>query len=67
MNYPQHNGSETIRPDKVKCETIKELARRHLWDPGHITTDEELKNAILEIPPASPDRHSGVSISDRNN
>ena len=30
-------------------ETIRQLARRHLRDQSHTTTDEELKNAILEL------------------
>ncbi len=30
-------------------ETIRQLARRHLIDQNHTTTDEELKNAILEL------------------
>ena len=32
-----------------KSETIRELARRHLLNQNHTTTDEELKNARIEF------------------
>ncbi len=32
-----------------KSETISELARRHLLNENHTTTDEELKNARIEF------------------
>ncbi|MBA4139512.1 MAG: hypothetical protein H0X70_03250 [Segetibacter sp.] len=32
-----------------KAETITELAHRHLKDETHTTTDEELRNAKLEL------------------
>ena len=32
-----------------KGETIRQLAHRHLRDENHTTTDEELKNALLEL------------------
>ncbi len=35
--------------NKKKGETISELAHRHLTDQGHTTSDEELKNARLEL------------------
>ncbi|MDB5249081.1 MAG: hypothetical protein JWQ40_3475 [Segetibacter sp.] len=34
-----------------KGETIRQLAHRHLRDQNHTTTDEELKNALLEFSP----------------
>ncbi len=34
---------------KAKVETISELARRHLTDESHTTTDEELLNAKVEL------------------
>ena len=33
----------------VEGETVSELAHRHLQDENHVTTDEELSNAKLEI------------------
>lgn len=30
-------------------ETIRQLARRHLTDKSHTTTDEELRNAKIEL------------------
>ena len=37
-------------PEKVSTsETITELAHRHLHDEGHTTTDEELRNAKVEL------------------
>lgn len=34
---------------KGKSETIAELAHRHLKDENHTTTDEELRNAKVEL------------------
>lgn len=33
----------------IEGETVSELAHRHLKDENHVTTDEELSNAKLEI------------------
>lgn len=38
-----HNGNSS------KPLTIKELAKKHREDPNHTTTDEELRNAQLEL------------------
>lgn len=46
MNYSTENS---IRPKDGKSETISELARRHLLNQNHTTTDEELKNARIEF------------------
>jgi hypothetical protein len=40
---------ENIKPKKGKGETISELAHRHLRDEKHTTTDEELRNATVEL------------------
>ncbi|WP_207492065.1 hypothetical protein [Aridibaculum aurantiacum] len=42
------NGINQITSDK-KPLTISELAKRHLFDPNHSTTDEEMRNAQLEL------------------
>jgi hypothetical protein len=34
----------------ANTETISELAHRHLNDRNHTTTDEEFRNATLELP-----------------
>ena len=39
--------SSNAKEDKV--ETISELARKHLTNEHHTTSDEELKNAKLEL------------------
>ncbi len=39
----EHNEASAI-----KRETVSELVRRHLRDPNHSTTEEELRNAMLE-------------------
>ncbi len=38
-----------LQPENVKKETISELAHRHMFDPNHMTTDEELANAMVEF------------------
>ena len=38
-----------IPSQPVEGETVSELAHRHLQDENHVTTDEELSNAKLEI------------------
>lgn len=38
-----------LSPKDGKSETISELAHRHLRDKNHTTTDEELKNARIEL------------------
>ena len=40
---PAENGKS------AKRETISELARRHMQDENHTTSDEELKNAEFEV------------------
>jgi len=35
--------------EEIKSETISQLAHRHLRDRNHTTTDEELRNARIEI------------------
>ncbi len=43
------NHSENPQKNDNKSETITELAHRHLTDEDHTTTDEELRNARLEL------------------
>lgn len=46
------NKSEQTQNDKQnnsKSETIRELAHRHLLNQNHTTTDEELRNARIEL------------------
>ena len=41
-----------VKPDGDKppqSETISELAHRHLRDPNHVTTDEELRNVKMDF------------------
>jgi ribosome biogenesis SPOUT family RNA methylase Rps3 len=46
MSTMHANNSNTRVPKK---ETIRELASRHLKDPNHTTTDEEIRNAKVVI------------------
>jgi hypothetical protein len=48
MNYQENSISEKIERDFSKFETIRQLARRHMRDQYHTTTDEEIKNAVVE-------------------
>jgi hypothetical protein len=46
------NEKKPVSPEtssKSKTETIRELAHRHLLDEHHTTSDEELRNATVEI------------------
>jgi hypothetical protein len=67
----QQPAQNTFQEDG-KGETIRELARRHLLNENHVTTDEELKNAKLELDgdvELGDDRHDlvdGDSNSSRN-
>jgi hypothetical protein len=45
---PNLNGNEE-NGYKNKPLTISELAKKHLNDPDHTTSDEELRNAKLEL------------------
>ncbi|MEJ7679718.1 MAG: hypothetical protein WKG06_18040 [Segetibacter sp.] len=45
-NYKTKNN---ISQKDGKSETISQLARRHLLNENHTTTDEELKNARIEF------------------
>ena len=61
QNAPQEDG---------KGETIRELARRHLLNEDHVTTDEELKNAKLELDgeiELSNDRHDLADGDNKSN
>ncbi|HEX8279537.1 MAG TPA: hypothetical protein VF540_12620 [Segetibacter sp.] len=41
--------SEKLNAKKSMAETISQLAHRHLKDPNHTTTDEELRYAKVEL------------------
>jgi hypothetical protein len=43
------SNSKNPKKKDSKSETITELAHRHLHDEGHTTTDEELRNAKVEL------------------
>lgn len=43
------NKSKSPAKKNDKGETITELAQRHLKDQSHTTSDEELRNAKLEL------------------
>jgi len=49
MNYQQNLVSEKIDRDYSKFETIRQLAQRHMMDQYHTTTDDEIKNAVVEL------------------
>ena len=49
MQDKQQPLPENTNPRKRKGETISELAHRHLRDEKHTTTDEELRNATVEL------------------
>ncbi|MBA2762730.1 MAG: hypothetical protein H0U39_12415 [Segetibacter sp.] len=49
MQNKQTPLPENTNPKKGKAETISELAHRHLRDEKHTTTDEELRNATVEL------------------
>ena len=49
MQNKQTPLPENTSPKKGKAETISELAHRHLRDEHHTTTDEELRNAKVEL------------------
>lgn len=36
-------------PQPVEGETVSELVHRHLQDETHVVTDEEIRNAKLEV------------------
>ena len=41
--------STTVISDQEPGETISELVRRHILDKNHTTSDEELRNAKIEL------------------
>jgi hypothetical protein len=49
MNAPENITTERTETGNRKYETIKQLAKRHMMDQSHTTTDEELKNAMVEL------------------
>lgn len=49
MQNLQNMQAATNYTKQLKGETIRQLAHRHLLDPSHTTTDEELLNAQLEF------------------
>ena len=45
-----HNAyTEKPNSELTESETIRQLARRHLRDRSHTTTDDELRNAKIEL------------------
>jgi len=49
MNFPREDITKRIETDKRKYEPISQLAKQHLMDQSHTTTDEELKNPMVEL------------------
>ncbi|HSU49482.1 MAG TPA: hypothetical protein VLJ41_02785 [Segetibacter sp.] len=49
MSSQQNSILERMNREKSKFETIRQLAKRHMMDQYHTTTDEELKNAVVEL------------------
>jgi hypothetical protein len=49
MESKKQQPVQNTSQEDGKGETIRELARRHLLNEHHVTTDEELKNAKLEL------------------
>ncbi|MDQ6814018.1 MAG: hypothetical protein M3040_09785 [Bacteroidota bacterium] len=48
MKIEPSSTNEAVIGNSSKSETIRQLARRHLLDQNHTTTDDELKNAVVE-------------------
>jgi len=48
MNIDDKTDQKVDRVSK-KQETIRELAKRHMMDKNHTTTDEELRNVVVEF------------------
>jgi hypothetical protein len=66
MNSSEYNAGEKIEPSIRKYETIKQLAKRHMLDQNHTTTDEELKNAIVELGNQILDEYTGAGTKSKN-
>lgn len=49
MNNENTSSAQQISPELTENETIRQLARRHLRDKSHTTTDDELRNAKIEL------------------
>ena len=49
MNMNNPDATEKSNSGLTENETIRQLARRHLKDKSHTTTDEELRNAKIEL------------------
>ncbi len=60
MQNEQTSLSENVKPGKGKSETISELAHRHLRDENHTTTDEELRNATVELTDAEQAQNTSL-------
>jgi hypothetical protein len=68
MQNSHYQTKNDIQKDR-KHETIAQLAHRHIFDKNHTTTDEELRNAIIEFnasPYDSVDELSELSDEDNN-
>lgn len=60
MQNEKTSLSENVNPRKGKSETISELAHRHLRDENHSTTDEELRNATVELTDSAEDQDKSL-------
>lgn len=49
MNGTNDCTNKYVNPELSGSETITQLAQRHLKDKSHTTTDEELRNAKIEL------------------
>lgn len=56
--YKKSVVNRTYEP--TRTETISELAHRHLRDKNHTTTDEELRNARIELSNMSSVKTKGI-------
>jgi hypothetical protein len=67
MQHLENTPSDNLEPKEERNETISELADRHLKDENHTTTDEEIRNAKLEIDETTPDVNGLEKLAEVDN
>lgn len=63
MNGIHDPTNEDVHPELPGNETITQLARRHLKDMSHTTTDEELRNAKIELSNIRVNKNNAYTIT----
>ena len=64
MEKEQNPQAEHNKREEPFASDAKKLADKHLADPNHVITDEEMRNIRVGVTPSSPDEPTQQAIDE---